>query len=127
MKVSVTKKFTFEACHNLPFYKGDCHNLHGHSYILEVSVSGEVINDESNEKCGMILDFKDLKSMVNNLIIDKVDHKNLNDIFPNPTAEIMASSFFCILDDALEDKNLTIERIKLWETRDSYAEVTREW
>lgn len=126
MKVSVTKKFTFEACHHLPFYVGACHNLHGHSYELEVTVSGEVIRDESNEKCGMILDFKDLKSIVNGLIIDKVDHSILNNLFPNPTAEVMASSFFCTLDDVLEEKGLTLERIKLWETRDSYAEVTRE-
>ena len=126
MKVSVTKRFTFEACHNLPYYKGACHNLHGHSYVLEVSVSGEIIEDTSNEKCGMILDFKDLKSIVNSLIIDKVDHANLNEVFNNPTAENMAFSFFCALDGALKAKNLTLECIKLWETRDSYAEVTRE-
>ena len=126
MKVSVTKRFTFEACHFLPHYKGACHNLHGHSYELEVTLSGSVIKDEEDEKCGMILDFKDLKATVNSLIVDGLDHSNLNDTFPNPTAEIMAITIFDILDSAFSKKGLTVERIKLWETRDSYAEVAKE-
>lgn len=126
MKVSVTKRFTFEACHFLPHYVGACHNLHGHSYELEVTLSGEVITDVTNEKCGMILDFKDLKSTVNSIVVCGLDHSNLNDTFPNPTAESMAMTIFDILDSAFSKKGLTVERIKLWETRDSYAEVTRE-
>ena len=122
-KTSVTKRFTFEACHHLPEYKGACHNLHGHSYVLEVTVSGDIIED--GDKKGMILDFKDLKSEVKSLIIDRVDHCNLNDIFPNPTAEIMANTFFSILENSFDSKGITLDRIRLWETRDSYAEVTR--
>lgn len=126
-KTSVTKKFTFEACHSLPNYVGACHNLHGHSYELEVTVSGEIISDNMSDKKGMIIDFKDLKSEVKSLIIDRVDHCNLNDIFPNPTAEVMANSFFSILENSFEKRGITLERIRLWETRDSYTEVTREW
>ena len=124
-KTSVTKRFTFEACHYLPEYKGACHNLHGHSYVLEVTVSGDIIED--GDKKGMILDFKDLKSEVKSLIIDRVDHCNLNDIFPNPTAEIMANTFFSIIENSFDHKGIKLERIRLWETRDSYAEVTRSW
>ena len=127
MKVTVTKRFTFEACHFLPKYVGACHNLHGHSYELEVTVSGNVIKEKDNPKYGMILDFKDLKSLVNKIILNKLDHSMLNDIFENPTAEEMSIEIFEMLDSKLSQDNLTLERIKLWETRDSYAEVTREW
>ena len=57
---TVTKLFEFEACHHLPHYDGACHNLHGHSYKLEVTVSGQVSKNENDPKCGMIIDFKDL-------------------------------------------------------------------
>ena len=57
---TVTKIFKFEACHNLPHYEGACHNLHGHSYKLEVTVGGTVETSTNNPKCGMIVDFKDL-------------------------------------------------------------------
>lgn len=126
MKVSVTKKFSFEACHFLPHYRGACNNLHGHSYEMEVTVSGEVIKDHNNEKVGMILDFKDLKHVVNDLVVNGLDHSNLNDTFPNPTAEVMGTTIFEILRNHFDGKGLTLERIRLWETRDSYVEVTRE-
>ncbi|MBR6908475.1 6-carboxytetrahydropterin synthase, partial [bacterium] len=55
--LTVTKIFKFEAAHWLPFYDGACHNLHGHSYKLEVTVTGEVKENVKNPQCGMIIDF----------------------------------------------------------------------
>ena len=89
--ITVTKNFSFEACHHLPHYVGACHNLHGHSYKLSVTVGGNIIKDTNNPKCGMIIDFKDLKQIVKEVAVDKYDHCNLNDYFPNPTAENMVS------------------------------------
>ena len=91
--ITVTKRFSFEACHHLPYYKGACHNIHGHSYKLDVTVGGEVIEDKNNEKCGMIIDFKDLKEIVNR-VVNHLDHSNLNEYFENPTAENIAK-FIC--------------------------------
>ena len=88
-KVQVTKIFKFEACHYLPHYVGKCHNLHGHSYKLEVTVTGPLITE--GEKTGMIIDFGDLKSIVKKLVVDKYDHSNLNEFFKDPTAENMVS------------------------------------
>lgn len=121
--LTVTKIFEFEACHRLPNYEGACHNLHGHSYKLEVTVGGNIIRDANNPKCGMILDFKDLKKIVKEVAIDKYDHSNLNDFFPNPTAEIMVEQ---IANDILSRLgpilNCYLVSCKLWETSTSYAE-----
>lgn len=124
--VKVTKRFSFEACHLLPYYRGACHNIHGHSYKLEVSVIGEPITDKDNEKCGMIIDFKDLKEMVKNSIISKYDHSNLNTYFDNPTAEIMVKHIGYEIMELLKDYNTKARlfSIKLWETEDSYAEFS---
>ena len=73
--ISVTKIFTFDSAHNLINYDGACKNLHGHTYKLEVTVSGE-IND-----MGMICDFNELSFLIKNNIISKLDHRYINDIF----------------------------------------------
>lgn len=117
--VTVTKLFEFEACHHLPYYEGSCHRIHGHSYKLEVTVSGSVL--KSGEKQGMIMDFKDLKSIVKEVVVDKYDHENLNDFFPNPTAEIMVKSIAMDIISRLP-KNVFLVSCKLWETSSSYAE-----
>ena len=126
--VTITKIFRFEACHNLPYYEGKCHNLHGHSYKLEVTVTGNITSDPQSPKQGMIVDFRDLKQMVTDSIIDKYDHSNLNNFFPNPTAEIMVESIGSQLMLVLHDfyiesgNKLDLVSVKLWETEDSYAE-----
>lgn len=112
--ISVTKIIHFEAAHYLPGYNGPCANMHGHTYTLEVEVAGHP--DES----GMVCDFKKIKSIVQEEIISICDHKLLNDSLPffNPTAENMVQLFA----DKLRLSGLNVIRIRLWETRDSYAE-----
>ena len=128
---TVTKIFTFDACHHLPYYDGACSKLHGHTYKLEVTVTNATGNvtgngdkDKSNPKCGMIIDFKDLKKIVEDTVISKYDHSNLNDFFENPTAEIMVEK---IGGDIIRElpKQLSLVRVRLWEKVDSgYAEFT---
>ena len=74
MNLRVTKIFDFETAHALWGYDGKCKNIHGHSYKLTVSISGDVINDNNHVKNGMIIDFSDLKQIVNTNIIDHFDH-----------------------------------------------------
>ena len=119
--ITVTKIFMFEASHNLPHYVGACHNLHGHSYKLEVTVTGGIEQDTNCSKCGMIIDFKDLKDIVQGTVIDKYDHSYLNDFFENPTAEIMVEKIASDLIRTLP-KRLRLVSCKLWETTTSYAE-----
>lgn len=118
---TVTKLFEFEACHHLPHYDGACHNLHGHSYKLEVTVSGQVSKDKKDPKCGMIIDFKDLKAIVKSVAVDKYDHSNLNEFFPNPTAEIMVKQIAVDIISKLPQE-VYLMSCKLWETSTSYAE-----
>lgn len=119
--IAVTKIFMFEASHRLPHYDGACHNLHGHSYKLEVAVTGVVETDTNNPKCGMIIDFKDLKDIVKEIVVDKYDHSFLNDFFENPTAEIMVEQIAYDLIRGLP-KKLQLVSCKLWETTTSYAQ-----
>ena len=123
MKVSITKKFEFEAAHKLLGHPGKCKNLHGHSYKLEVTISSRKLNDQ-----GMVMDFGDLKKIVNKWVIDKFDHSYLNDFFPIPTAEQMIKWIYLKLDVFLQDnfdRGLTLEKVRLYETSNSYAEVVR--
>lgn len=123
--LTVTKIFKFEAAHWLPFYDGACHNLHGHSYKLEVTVTGEVKENVKNPQCGMIIDFSVLKGIVEEKIIRRFDHSNLNEFFSNPTAENMVEYFAESINQALPT-NIVLVSIKLWETDSSYAEITRD-
>lgn len=114
--LTVCKIFTFSAAHFLPNHKGQCKELHGHNYKLEIEIQGAILKD------GMIMDFAVLKDMVNTLIISKLDHKCLNDIFDNPTAEEMVRWIENQLEIHLSFQNLRMTRIRLWETDTCYAE-----
>jgi 6-pyruvoyltetrahydropterin/6-carboxytetrahydropterin synthase len=83
--VRVRRRFEFESAHLLPNHPGKCRNLHGHSYILEVTVDRAV-----DPQSGMAIDFADLKTVVKTEVVDVLDHKYINDIMENPTAEVMA-------------------------------------
>ena len=119
MQISITKKFTFEAAHQLPNHDGKCKNLHGHSYVLEVTVSGPIIQEGPKE--GMIMDFKDLSEIVDREIINQWDHQYLNDILPFvTTAENLATEAL----SRLQKSGLPVTSITLWETAKSFVTVT---
>jgi 6-pyruvoyltetrahydropterin/6-carboxytetrahydropterin synthase len=73
-KIRITKEFKFEAAHVLKGYDGPCRNIHGHSYELLVTVTGEPIPDETSPRVGMVMDFGELKTIVRKTIIDEFDH-----------------------------------------------------
>ena len=77
-RTTVTKQFKFSYGHSLPGYDGLCVNQHGHNCTMEVSISKAL--DGSKAPDGMICDFSDLKMHVKRVVINKLDHKNLNDI-----------------------------------------------
>ena len=94
MQTSVTRAFTFEAAHQLPWHKGKCQRLHGHSYRLEVTVEGPVRPD------GMVVDFAELREVVDRDIVSRYDHQYLNDFLDNPTAELLAQEIWKLLEAA---------------------------
>ncbi len=73
-KIRVTKEFHFEMAHALWNYDGICKHIHGHSYKLFVTIAGEPISDPADVKLGMVLDFGDLKKIVKEPVVDKLDH-----------------------------------------------------
>lgn len=101
---------------------GRCNNPngHGHNYVLEVVITGPI-----DRKTGMIMDLKALKDLLEEHIIDRVDHKNLNvdvDFLRGviPTAENIVASFWEILEDKLP-VNCRLYEMKLWETDNNVA------
>ena len=95
-------------------------NGHGHNYILEVCVSGK-----PNPLTGYVIDLKDLKNIIQNEIIDLVDHKNLNvDVkeLKNiiPTSENLVMLFWKLLENKIP--NTKLHKIKLSENENSSVE-----
>ncbi len=125
--ISVTKIFKFDAAHFLPEHSGKCAELHGHTYRLEVTVArkaGGLVADGSS--AGMVIDFGDLKAIVQREIIEKVDHKMLNDVFPfRTTAENMVTYFYEVLERQLAPLDVEVLKLRLWETQTSFAEVVK--
>ena len=72
--IKITKQFSFEMAHALRNYDGLCRNIHGHSYKMDITLAGQPLHDENSPKNGMVMDFSDLKRLVNEEIISLLDH-----------------------------------------------------
>ena len=72
--IKITKQFSFEMAHALHNYDGLCRNIHGHSYKMDITLAGQPLHDETSPKNGMVMDFGDLKKLVNEEIISLLDH-----------------------------------------------------
>ena len=116
----VCRRFRFDAAHFLPGYEGKCQNLHGHSFFVDIGLKGPVYSNT-----GMVVDFAWLKECFESVSKD-LDHRLLNDVIPNPTAENIASLLFSrIKDEWIQSPSepVQLEFVRVWETPDSYAEV----
>ena len=131
MTVLVGRRETFNAAHQLydPGLSdeenrrlfGKCANLHGHNYVLEVVVAGEV-----DQASGYVLDLKLLSDIMNGQVIQDVDHRNLNTDVPwlkgrIPTTENLAVTFWERLQPELPEGLL--RSVRVWETDKNWAEV----
>jgi 6-pyruvoyltetrahydropterin/6-carboxytetrahydropterin synthase len=103
-------EFYFAAAHRLPRYEGPCFRMHGHNYKMFVAVEGEV-----DPRTGMIADFGVLKQVVQEQVLARVDHRNLNDILENPTAENIARWVW----ETLEPHLPGLVEVRLYEIPDS--------
>jgi 6-pyruvoyltetrahydropterin/6-carboxytetrahydropterin synthase len=124
-RVLVSKEFTFDSAHHLHCYDGKCKSLHGHTYKLLVVMSGRV------DHRGISIDFGDIKRITKQSVIDKLDHKYLNEVLPpmNTTAENMVVWIYEEIKKQLQAEglypNIELEEVRLWETPTSYAAVTK--
>lgn len=142
MSIKVRIGHTFEFCgaHYLPGHKGKCANLHGHTWKVEVVIEESEINKTHQRIChtlykehthelkdAMIIDFSLFKEKVRN-VLQSLDHKELNEVIPFPTAEAIACLIFKILSSLFlaMSKSYIVVKVKVWESSDSYAEVINE-
>ena len=122
----------FAAAHNLRGYEGECENLHGHNWKVEVTVASKKLN-----KIGLAVDFKILKRTLEN-IIERLDHKHLNEIPPfdkeNPSSENIARYIFKQFQKEIKGKGINpvrkgagfsngvkAARVKVWESDNAAA------
>ena len=117
--MQIRKHFRFEAAHVLPHHPGKCARMHGHSYRLEVAIRGPIQTQGSAS--GMVEDFDTLKAIVRANVIDVLDHRTLNDIIENPTAELIAIWIWQQLEPHLK----SLDELVLWETANSAAVLRR--
>ena len=108
--MQIRKSFTFEAAHVLPNHPGKCARLHGHSYRLDVALEGPL--QEAGPAAGMVEDFEVVSRIVEAAVITELDHRSLNDLMDNPTAERIAGWIWHRLAPHLP----ALIELTLWET-----------
>lgn len=140
--IRLTKEFAFETAHALDGYDGACSQIHGHSYRLFVTVKGTPACGEGDPKLGMVMDFGDLKKIVNRLITDRYDHtlvmrrtdantpviealrKKFDRVITTsyqPTCENMLVDFASMISAELP-RGVKLHSLKMHETATSFAE-----
>ncbi|MDR2912012.1 MAG: 6-carboxytetrahydropterin synthase QueD [Alistipes sp.] len=144
--IQITKEFSFEMAHALEGHDGACSRIHGHSYRLWVTVSGEPSADGTSPKQGMVVDFGDLKRIVTEQIVDRFDHAfvvrrtaansalvdamsahydGVRSVEWQPTSENLVAHFADLLRPRLP-VGVTLRSLKLSETATSFAELIFE-
>ncbi|MFT6067385.1 MAG: 6-pyruvoyltetrahydropterin/6-carboxytetrahydropterin synthase [Methylophilaceae bacterium] len=145
--MEITTRLEFDSGHRIPNHKSQCRNLHGHRYVIEITLGGDIIQNEQASEDGMVMDFSDVKRIARESVVDVWDHafivyKNdqvvldfLNTLLDHktvvfetvPTAENMAAEAFRILKNQYQDtygNQLTLSRVRLYETPNSWADAT---
>lgn len=125
--VRVAKTFEFHAAHQLPNHEGQCRRMHGHTYRLEIVVSGTPSTESAASDEGMVLDFERIKEFYKSKIEPLVEHQNLNVTLASKmtvtTAENIALWIASELLLAVTWGEVTPECVRLWETPTSWVEV----
>jgi 6-pyruvoyltetrahydropterin/6-carboxytetrahydropterin synthase len=147
--LTITRKLEFDAGHRIPDHRSQCRNLHGHRYVLELTLQGDVVETEGAPDRGMVMDFADVKTLAMQHLVDKWDHAfivyegdtqlcRFLDSMPGhktvvldriPTVENLAAVAFGILAnvyDAHYGVNLRLQRVRLYETPNCWADFVRE-
>lgn len=143
--ITITKRLEFDAGHRIPTHNSECRNLHGHRYVLELTLQGEVIDAPGSPEHGMLMDFSNVKAIAKEQLVDRWDHaflvyegdkpvRDFLDSLPDhktvvlpamPTAENMARIAFETLAPHLQARygnQLRLARVRLYETPNSWAD-----
>lgn len=113
---------SFAAAHNLLNYQGDCENLHGHNWRVEVTVSTTEL-----DKAGLGIDFKILKKHAEE-VMDYLDHTYLNDLDAfkgvSPSSEHISRFIYDRLKETMAEYSVTMDKVTVWESDKAYATYT---
>ena len=116
-EVAVVREFA--AAHFLRDYNGPCEHIHGHNYLVEVVVRGEKLDER-----GLLVDFRDLKSWVDE-VIGEMDHKLLNELPAfdgrSPTSEALAEYIYRRVEPRASEAGVGIVAVTVWENSRSRA------
>lgn len=146
--MQITRRLEFDAGHRIPNHFGQCRHLHGHRYVLEITLSGDIIHSADNAADGMLMDFSEIKRIANQHLLELWDHAffvyredrvvadflaSLPDhrtviLDVTPTVENLAQVAFDILDPLYRDlygNHLRLEKVRLFETPNCWADITR--
>lgn len=143
--ISVTRRLEFDAGHRIPDHRSQCRNLHGHRYVLEITLTGDIVQAPGESDNGMLMDFADIKRIAKAHIVDVWDHaflvyegdttvRGFLDSMPGhktvvldriPTAENVAAIIFEILAPHYHGHygaDLRLTRVRLYETPNCWAD-----
>ncbi len=144
----ITRRLEFDAGHRIPNHGSQCRHLHGHRYVIEITLSGEIVGTEGAADQGMVMDFSDVKRIASSVLVDQWDHAFLVyqgdravvdflETLPGhktvvlpvvPTAENLAAEAFRLLDAAYLDtygNQLRLQQVRLYETPNNWADAVR--
>jgi 6-pyruvoyltetrahydropterin/6-carboxytetrahydropterin synthase len=113
----VTIKKSFSAAHLLKEIGGKCEELHGHNFLVEVSIASESLNNED-----LLIDFRVVKRWTDE-VLEQLDHKYLNEIEyfknRNPSSEQLARFLYDRISEKSRNANITLSRVTVWESENS--------
>lgn len=143
--MEVTRKLEWDMGHRVPNHKSKCKNVHGHRYVAEITMEGDVVGDKGISDEGMVIDFGDIKTIAGNFIDENLDHGYMGNFDADreillmlsemklktmavhfiPTAENIAAWLFEKLSPLFVktyQNSLILKKIRLWETPNSYVD-----
>lgn len=145
--MQITRRLEFDAGHRIPDHKSQCRHLHGHRYVIEITLTGGIIQQDGDAANGMVMDFSEVKHLARETIVDQWDHAFLAyrhdtavvDFLATlpghktvlldcvPTAENLAAIAFARLRDVYRDtygNQLRLTRVRLYETPNCWADAS---
>jgi 6-pyruvoyltetrahydropterin/6-carboxytetrahydropterin synthase len=144
----ITRRLEFDAGHRIPDHKSQCRHLHGHRYAIEITLSGNIIDQAGDAANGMVMDFSQVKELAMTHLVGRWDHaflvyegdRAIVDFLASipdhktvvldrvPTAENLARLAFDCLDAVYRDtygNQLRLAQVRLYETPNCWADATR--
>ncbi len=115
----LTVEVGFSAAHQLRGYKGNCENMHGHNWRVQINITAERLNE-----IDIAMDFREIKQIARE-VISPLDHAFLNEVFPftekNPSSENIAKWIYDSLKKRVNNDGIRVAGVTVWESDSASA------